>query len=48
MYIRRAIEKDIDRILELLSQVLEVHANARPDIFISGKTKYTNDEYNLD
>ena len=44
MFIRRAIEGDIERILELLSQVLEVHANVRPDIFISGKTKYTHDE----
>ena len=31
MFIRRAIEGDIERILELLSQVLEIHANARPD-----------------
>lgn len=44
MIIRRAEEKDIDRILELLSQVLEIHAKIRPDIFISGTTKYTKDE----
>ena len=44
MQIRQAKEKDIDRIIELLSQVLEVHAALRPDVFISGTTKYTHDE----
>ena len=44
MEFRLAKEKDIPRILELLSQVLEVHAQIRPDIFISGTTKYTSDE----
>ena len=38
MTIRRAIEKDMDRILALLTQVLEIHADARPDIFIHGTT----------
>ena len=42
--IRRAEIKDIDRILELLHQVLEVHASARPDVFLSGTTKYTREE----
>lgn len=42
--IRRAQEKDIERVKELLSQVLEVHASGRPDIFISGTTKYTSGE----
>jgi len=42
--IRLACEKDIDRILQLLSQVLEIHAQARPDIFISGTTKYGREE----
>ncbi len=42
--IRRAIAKDIDRIIELLSQVLEIHAEIRPDVFYSGKTKYTNEQ----
>ena len=41
MEIRRAEKKDIDRILFLLSQVLEVHASIRPDIFVSGTTKYS-------
>ena len=44
MIIRKAELKDIDAILNLLSQVLEVHAKIRPDIFKSGKTKYTKEE----
>ena len=44
MNIRRAEEKDIPRILDLLSQVLEVHAAIRPDYFISGTTKYPKEE----
>lgn len=28
----------------LLNQVLEIHAKIRPDIFVSGKTKYSEDE----
>ena len=36
--------KDIPRILELLGQVLQIHADIRPDIFIPGTTKYTTDE----
>lgn len=42
--IRRAQEKDIDRINALLQQVLMVHADGRPDIFIPGTTKYSNEE----
>lgn len=42
--IRRAQTKDIGRILDLLSQVLEVHAELRPDLFISGTRKYTAEE----
>ena len=38
--------KDIGRIIELLSQVLELHAKLRPDIFVSGTTKYTEKELN--
>ncbi len=44
MIIRTAQEKDIKRVLELLSQVLELHAALRPDLFIPGTTKYTHDE----
>jgi len=39
--IRRAQEQDIDRVIALLQQVLTVHADGRPDIFIHGTTKYT-------
>ena len=44
MNIRRAEKKDIPQIIELLGQVLQIHADIRPDIFIPGTTKYTNDE----
>ena len=41
MRIRKAEEKGIPRIMELLGQVLEIHADIRPDFFIPGITKYT-------
>lgn len=44
MTIRKAGKHDIPKILDLLSQVLEVHAKIRPDIFISGTTKYTAEQ----
>lgn len=44
MIIRRAEKKDLSRVNDLLHQVLEVHANGRPDIFISGSKKYTDEE----
>lgn len=44
MNIRRAQIKDIPAIIKLLSEVLELHASIRPDIFKPGTTKYTNDE----
>ena len=44
MTIRRAQSKDIPGVLALLSQVLELHAAIRPDIFIPGTTKYTHEE----
>ena len=44
MNIRRAENKDISRLTELLQQVLELHAKIRPDVFIPGTTKYTQDE----
>lgn len=44
MTIRRANENDIPRLIELLEQVLQIHADIRPDIFIPGTTKYTNEE----
>ena len=44
MEIRKAQSQDIDRLLDLLSQVLEVHAKLRPDLFVSGTTKYSRDD----
>ena len=44
MTIRKAEPKDTAKVLDLLHQVLEVHAGLRPDLFISGTTKYTDEE----
>lgn len=44
MTIRKAQEKDVSRIVELLGQVLQIHAEIRPDIFIPDTTKYTEQE----
>ena len=41
MRIRRAEIKDTDKVIDLLSQVLEIHAAIRPDVFIPGTTKYS-------
>lgn len=41
--IRRAMEKDISKIEDLLSQVCLVHHNGRPDIFNIGR-KYSAEE----
>ena len=47
MIIRQANNQDIKRILDLLSEVLEVHAKLRPDLFVSGTTKYTKEELEI-
>lgn len=44
MNIRRAENRDTGAVLGLLHQVLEVHADLRPDLFISGTTKYSDEE----
>ena len=44
MNIRRAVEKDIDRLNELLLQVCLVHHVGRPDIFKYGAKKYNDEE----
>ena len=44
MAVRRAEIKDIPHLEEILYQVHDVHAKARPDLFIPGKKKYTADE----
>ena len=41
--IRRAVEKDIPKMIDLLHQVCLVHHNGRPDIFKVG-TKYSVEE----
>ena len=47
MIIRRAETKDKARLSQLLSQVLLVHHNARPDLFKSGAKKYTDAELDV-
>lgn len=42
--IRKAIEKDFDKIMDLLEQVLTVHIEIRPDVFKKGSPKYTKEE----
>lgn len=42
MNVRHATNNDMDKIKDLLSQVLEVHHNGRPDIFKSGCRKYND------
>lgn len=44
MKIRRAQEKDMPRIDELLTQVNLVHHRGRPDLFRYGTRKYTDEE----
>ncbi len=41
--VRKAAERDIPKILDLLSQVNLIHHNGRPDLF-KAATKYTPDE----
>ena len=42
--LRRAEEKDIDKIMELLRQVHRVHSSGRPDLFTPGGIKYKESE----
>ena len=44
MRIRRAHNRDIPRIHELLTQVNNVHASGRPDLFKRGNRKYTDQQ----
>jgi len=44
LQIRRAEERDMDGINDLLFQVLMVHHNGRPDLFKYGAKKYTDEE----
>jgi len=47
MIIRRAEQKDMDGINNLLNQVLMVHHNGRPDLFKANVKKYTDEELGL-
>ena len=44
MLIRRATASDIPRINALLYQVLSIHAALRPDLFVPGTKKYSDEE----
>lgn len=44
MIIRRAKISDLEKIKDLLNQVLAVHHNGRPDVFKSNCRKYTDNE----
>lgn len=44
MKTRKAQDSDIARLAELLLQVNDVHARQRPDLFVTGGRKYTDDE----
>ena len=44
MEIREAKKDDIEKIMELLIQINNVHNEIRPDLFIKDKTKYTKEE----
>ena len=45
--VRRAQHRDEPRILDLLLQVNNVHADGRPDIFIADQRKYTDVQLSL-
>lgn len=44
MELRKAEKRDIREIMRLLTQVNDIHAEGRPDIFIKGHTKYDEQE----
>lgn len=44
MNIRRADKRDMEKIKDLLNQVLTVHHNGRPDLFKANCRKYTDSE----
>ena len=44
MMIRRAEPRDLAAVDRLLGQVLAIHAELRPDLFIPGTRKYTDSE----
>lgn len=44
MTVRRAEERDIVTLKKFLMEVLNIHAQGRPDIFVPDTTKYTDEE----
>lgn len=44
MTIRKAEEKDLTAVAELLGQILKLHHRGRPDLFCDGGRKYTDEE----
>lgn len=42
--VRKIKEKDFDKVIDLLNQVLDVHIKIRPDIFKKESPKYNKDE----
>ena len=44
MEIRKAFDKDVFNLFDLLFTVQALHANGRPDVFKVGATKYTHQE----
>lgn len=44
MIVRKAENKDIPRLIELLYQVHKVHSDKRPDLFRAGSKKYSEKE----
>ena len=44
MTIRKANTSDVSRLSEMLRQVQQLHAKGRPDIFIAGTNKYSDDK----
>ena len=47
MNIRQAVKADIEQVAKLLFQVQEIHAQGRPDLFVSGARKYTDAELEM-
>ena len=44
MIIRQAQAKDIPQVANLLYQVHDIHAKGRPDLFVLGERKYTDED----
>jgi len=42
--IRRAVEADLPAVARLLYEVQQIHAEGRPDLFLAGTRKYSDEE----